>query len=267
MVVVAVVAVLIVVNLTRSKTAASSTTGAQPNVVAATTGLTSSQLSSAGVGSGAVSPPVATKGATPLVSNGKPEVLYIGAEYCPYCAAERWPMVVALSRFGTFSHLGQTESSTTDKYPGTKTFSFYGSTYSSRYLTFTPVETQTNQPAKSGGGYVTLQTPTPAQQKLQLKYDAAPYTTSPGIPFIDFGNKYLVLGASYNPSVLQGLSMATIAGSLSDPSSPPAKAILGTSNLLTAAICKMTGEMPASVCATPSITKAEAALKPPPAGA
>ena len=36
-----------------------------------------------------------------LTSNGKPEMLYIGAEYCPYCAATRWSMAVALSRFGT----------------------------------------------------------------------------------------------------------------------------------------------------------------------
>ena len=38
-----------------------------------------------------------------LTSNGKPEMLYIGAEYCPYCAAMRWSMAVALSRFGTLS--------------------------------------------------------------------------------------------------------------------------------------------------------------------
>ena len=35
----------------------------------------------------------------------KPELLYIGAEYCPYCAASRWPLIIALSRFGTFKGL------------------------------------------------------------------------------------------------------------------------------------------------------------------
>ncbi len=34
---------------------------------------------------------------------GKPEVLFVGAEFCPFCAAERWPLIVALSRFGHFS--------------------------------------------------------------------------------------------------------------------------------------------------------------------
>ena len=42
---------------------------------------------------------------TALTSNGKPEILYIGAEFCPYCAAERWAIAVALSRFGTLSPL------------------------------------------------------------------------------------------------------------------------------------------------------------------
>ena len=44
-----------------------------------------------------------------LTADGKPEVLYVGAEYCPFCAAERWPVVVALSRFGTWSGLSATD--------------------------------------------------------------------------------------------------------------------------------------------------------------
>ncbi len=60
------------------------------------------------VGSGTVtSTPTSISGA-PLTSGGKPEMLYMGAEYCPYCAAERWSMIVALSRFGTFSGLATT---------------------------------------------------------------------------------------------------------------------------------------------------------------
>ncbi len=47
----------------------------------------------------------------------KPQVAYIGAEYCPFCASERWPMVIALSRLGTFSGLGLTTSSATDVFP------------------------------------------------------------------------------------------------------------------------------------------------------
>ena len=34
--------------------------------------------------------------------NGHPEFFYVGGEFCPYCGAERWAMINALSRFGTF---------------------------------------------------------------------------------------------------------------------------------------------------------------------
>jgi hypothetical protein len=42
-------------------------------------------------------------------------VVFVGAEYCPYCASERWPLVMALSKFGTFFEgLRGSMSSTTD---------------------------------------------------------------------------------------------------------------------------------------------------------
>ncbi|MGH3290263.1 MAG: DUF929 family protein, partial [Trebonia sp.] len=46
----------------------------------------------------------------PLTRGGKPEVLYVGAEYCPYCAMENWPLIVALSRFGQFTGLTTSRS-------------------------------------------------------------------------------------------------------------------------------------------------------------
>jgi len=179
-----------------------------------------------------------------LTANGKPEMLYIGAEYCPYCAAERWAMIVALSRFGTFSGLSTVHSSSTDTYPNTPTWTFYKSSYTSPYLTFTPVETTTNVPNGSGGGgYVTLQTPTAAQSAVWSKYDAGG-----SIPFIDFGNKYMIAGATYYPTGFAALGWSQIAADLSNPNSAVAKSVLGTANYITAAICKMTGNQPASAC-------------------
>ena len=137
----------------------------------------------------------------------------MGAEYCPYCAAERWAMIVALSRFGTFSGLTTIHSASStapahaEPYPNTPTWTFHGSTYTSKYLTFTPVEMQTNIPDKSTGNYTILETPTAAQQALLTKYDAPPYVSSAdagAIPFIYFGSKYMIAGASYNPTVLAG---------------------------------------------------------------
>jgi len=169
----------------------------------------------------------------------------MGAEYCPYCAAERWAMIVALSRFGTFSGLSTVHSSSTDVFPNTPTWTFYKSTYTSPYLTFTPVETTTNVPdANSPLGYVPLQTSTSAQLALQTRYGGAQGT----IPFIDFGNKYVISGASYSNQVLGKLSWSQIAADLHNPNSPVAEAVDGTANYITAAICKMTGNQPASAC-------------------
>ena len=64
------------------------------------------------------------------------------------------------------------------------------------------------------------------------------------IPFVYLGGHYLITGASALPSVLTGKSWATIATSLHDPSNPVAKAVNGTANFITAAICKMTSNQP-----------------------
>jgi thiol-disulfide isomerase/thioredoxin len=183
-----------------------------------------------------------------LTAGGKPEMLYIGAEWCPYCAAERWAMAVALSRFGSFTPLQGVHSSPTDVYPNTATLTFHGSTYTSHYLVFTPVENQ-------DVNHNLLQVPTQAQQALWSKYEP------PGnsYPFIDIGNKF-VATTTYNPQVLQGLSWNQIANDLHNPSSPVAQGAVGSANLLTAAICKVTGNAPASVCTAAPIPAIESRL-------
>ena len=212
------------------------------------------------VGGGQVtSAPSAITG-DPLTSDGKPEMLYIGAEYCPYCAAERWSMIVALSRFGTFAGLATIRSAarngagTAEPYPNTATWTFANASYTSDYLVFTPVEEFTNVPDPSTGGYTTLQTPTAEQQALLEKYDAA---NNGAIPFIDFGNRYMSDGATYNPGVLQGLTWSQIAADLHDPTTQVAKSVLGAANYITAALCKLTSDSPATAC-----TAAVQALQP-----
>jgi thiol-disulfide isomerase/thioredoxin len=187
-------------------------------------------------------------GGTTLTQGGKPVVLYIGAEYCPFCAAERWPLVTALSRFGTFTDLGATHSATNDVYPNTPTFSFYRSKYSSRYLALQTVELYGNRPLN--GSYPPLQKPTAQQNALIQKYD--PNGT---IPFIYFGT-YLQTDASYNPQILSGMTMPQVATAMGDTNTDQSVAILGSANQLTAAICAETGGQPASVCASPGVTAA-----------
>jgi hypothetical protein len=198
--------------------------------------------------------------------DGKPWILYAGAEFCPYCAAERWPMVVALSRFGTFTNLGLTHSSTSDVYPDTQTLSFHGASYTSQYITFTGVETMSNVP--QGDSYAPLDVLTSDEQKLVTIYDAAPYvpaTAAGSIPFVDFGGKFLISGATYDPGVLQGKTAAQIAAALATPSDTISQAVLGTANTITAAVCELTTDQPTAVCSTPAIQQLESSFKANPA--
>ncbi len=143
----------------------------------------------------------------PLTAGGKPEMLYIGAEFCPICATQRWPMVVALSHFGTFSNLQQTHSAVSDG--NIPTLSFYGSTFTSPYLTFTPVETTTNQP--SGGYYKPLEMPTAAQNAL---WQANSPNGTETFPFIDIGGKWLLQTSQFPATELEGKSFNDILGSV-----------------------------------------------------
>jgi hypothetical protein len=142
-------------------------------------------------------------------------------------------------------------------YPNTPTFSFHGASYTSPYVAFQGKETQSNVPVN--GSYPTLDKLTPEQEQLIQTYDKPPYVSSANtgsIPFIDFANQYLVAGASYDPQVLQGLSMSEVAAQLENPKSDVSHAIGGTTNALTAAICGTTNQQPASVCTQPAVKAA-----------
>lgn len=249
--VVAVVVAFVVINALSKKSSAGGlpTGSALASIVKNVTNVPVSTLASVGKGTNQT-PPSALNGQPPLTANGKPEIVYVGAEYCPYCAAERWAMVVALSRFGTFSNLGVTHSDTGDVFPNTKTLTFHGSSYKSNYIVFSPVEeTDPNRKA--------LETPTAQQSALVAKYDAPPFvpaSSKGAIPFVNFGNKFLVSGASYSPQILAGKSWSQIATALKDPNSAISKAVLGTANVMTADICKLTNNKPANVCTTAPIT-------------
>lgn len=215
-----------------------------------------------------------TKGQTYLKLDGLPRFVYEGAEYCPYCAQARWAMVAALSRFGTFSKLKMTSSANTDS--DIVTFSFLGSTYKSKYVSFTPYETldRNQNPLQ----------PLPSDMaSLYLKYDgnastgvaATPFNQgSPGIPFVDFANQYVSSGwlnafapvlnglAGGGPDATQAASAAAIAAALHDPTSAvgtaiSANLIVGMANYYSGAICETDGQIPASVCGTSGVKAAE----------
>lgn len=268
LVVLIVVIVLIVVKACETPGKAPAAKG-DTAVAAELTSIPASTFDAVGAGpssgSNAVSP-LSPISAPALTSGGKPEILYLGAEYCPFCAAERWSMVAALSRFGTFSGLQFIHSTSSDIYSNTATLDFYRSTYTSKYLVFEPIESET----VSGAA---LENPTAGQEKLITKYDAVPYVSASAagkIPFIDFGGAYVDSGAQYQPSVLGslptedpshfGLTWAEIAADIRNPSSPVAKSVLGAANRITAAVCKLTHGQPGNVCQSTAVTSVSGSI-------
>lgn len=253
-VVVAVIGALIGIKLASGgppKPQAGSPTGTvlPASVTSKVTGVPASTLNAIGAGSVAqnIQQSIKPLPGPALTSGGKPEMLYIGAEYCPYCAAMRWSMAVALSRFGTLSTpFHGIHSSPSDVYPNTATLTFYKTSYTSKYLTFTPIENEKVDKSP-------LQPVNSQQQALWSKYGQNSY------PFIDIAGKYSV-AVTFNPQVLAGKTWSQIAAAMHDPSSPIAQAVNGSANYLTAAICRATSNAPASVCQAPAIIKLQGHL-------
>ncbi len=235
---------------------------AQTSLLAKVAGVPESVFTQVGLPSEISNPPTKLTGRSPLTQGGLPVMLFVGAEYCPFCAAERWAMVMALSKFGSFTNLGTTSSSSTDFAPDTPTFTFYKSTYKSNYLVFQSYELATNMPATPGAtcnvnGYGCLQTSLP-----KTDYDAFRSIGQGSFPFIDFANLVVQSGAGFEdqPLALANLTWNEVASQLYDPTSVVAEAEDGSANYLTAAICTMTGNQPASVCSAPYISQAQEAF-------
>ena len=196
------------------------------------------------IGAGAVSNPPFKINSSVLYNGTKPMVVYIGADYCPYCAITRWGLIVALQRFGNFSNIKYMASNATDVYPNTPTFTFYNSTYQSNYVQFQAVETAARNEQQA------LQTPTSFQNLLISTYDP-----KGGIPFVDFANLSIQDGAPATPQVLDGYNWSEIASNLTNVNSSMSQTIVGMADVYTAEICRATNMTPQSVCSQPYVAK------------
>lgn len=215
------------------------------------------------VGAGSASAfPTAADGRA-LSRDGKPLVLYVGAEWCPFCAAQRWPLSIALARFGQFGNLGEIRSASDDSYPDTASISFHGARYASSLLTFSGVELQSNE--QVNGRRAPLDTLTGEDQQTFKTFDAPPWVQpneAATVPFIALGGRYLITHHMYDPSVLAGKTADQIAAAVSDPSTPIARAVDGAANVITAALCALTGGQPGAVCTQTGVQAASKSLPP-----
>jgi Domain of unknown function (DUF929) len=200
------------------------------------------------IGPGSIVAPTHITNQPALIANKLPEVLYVGAEFCPYCGVTRWPLAIALSRFGTFSGLQTTYSAANDTAgPNTPTLDFRNASYKSDYIDFTGIEYE------DGAGKV-IGTLTTEQNSLFNNLGGGNF------PFIDFGGKWAQSGASYPTATLAGLTPEAVAGQLVDSSSKIGSTIQAAADVFTAAICEMDGGKPASVCNAAGVTTTTTAL-------
>jgi hypothetical protein len=170
-------------------------------------------------------------GGASFVSQGRPVVLYVGGEYCQFCAIQRWALVIALMRFGTFTNL---HYMTTPQAEGDyATFTFHGSSYSSSYVTFRPYEA-----ADRNGN---------ALESVPANYSAVWQHFGSGFPFMDFGNTNVVASSTLQPTLLTGSNWTQTIASIAS-GTPAGLQVKESANLITALICKVTQGAPTSVC-------------------
>jgi thiol-disulfide isomerase/thioredoxin len=182
----------------------------------------------------------------PLYENGKLVVVYIGTEWCPYCAAERWALIIALLRFGNFTGLKYMLSAgSPEPFPNTPTFTFHGSSYSSNYIVFYAYEYQ-DRNRNSLDSILS--------QYLQL-FQAYGYS----IPFISIGNVLIQVGSNVSPSLMSGKNWSQIMQEIKS-NTTLGRQIIYSANVLTAAICLLNGNKPSSVCDQPIIKDLEVAI-------
>jgi hypothetical protein len=185
-----------------------------------------------------------------------PVVFFYGAEFAPYPAVQRWPLVLALSRFGTFHQLGIMQSSPTTAFANLSTYTFWKVSYTSPYVILESVERYSSL-NPSGGRYLGLETPDARQAAAIASYGSG----SNGFALLDVANRYTLNASSFSPAVLAGLTQDQIAGYLTSPASPLTQAVVTAANEISAAICSTDGDKPGAVCDSRGVLAADALLK------
>jgi hypothetical protein len=202
------------------------------------------------------------KGDGHFTTDGKPQIVTVELAWCPHCAANSWALAVALSRFGTFSGLGEINTGTyfcktaEDPcnlnplycFPYTHGLSFMGSVYRSPYVSFAAVELQ------DVNGH-NLQKPNRHERRSLTAVHLQGVT-----PAISVGGAWGFAGSGYDPATLAHMTWSQIAGTLADPHNRVARQVDGLANLFAAAICSATNGRPGRVCSSHGVRAAVAAV-------
>jgi thiol-disulfide isomerase/thioredoxin len=168
------------------------------------------------------------------LSEGKPVIVYIGAEFCPFCAFLRWPLTVALMRFGNISGLEYMRSAgSPEVFPDTATFSFRHINYSSKYVVFQAYELEDRNRNQI--------------ESLPSNYSQVFSSYGSAYPFLSFANVYVLSSSIYSPSLMQGKNWTQIV-SIINSQTELGYQVRTVANAITAVICKITKGTPENVC-------------------
>ncbi len=178
--------------------------------------------------------------------SGKVTVFFVGTEYCTFCAAQRWPLVESLKKFGSFE--GLKSSSTPNiggEYSNLPTYTFVETNYTSSYIMFSHKETYDKE-------YNELEGLSDEERKIVDKYN--PFG---GVPFLMIAGKkgvYTQVSSGYSPGVLSGLKFSEVQNNLkNNADKKEVSSIDHEANIITAIICYNNENLPENVCNQPEI--------------
>jgi thiol-disulfide isomerase/thioredoxin len=167
--------------------------------------------------------------------NGKLLIFFMGAEYCPYCAAERWAIVRALSKYGQWSGLKQTMSAARDEpFLNLPTYDLTEATYSSPNVEFVSREIKDRE-------FKPLQKLLKTDEKLVRKYNPEKV-----IPFLLIGGRFMQIEAGFSPKIFIGHTFRQTETELKKFESDIRKTIDDEATIISALMC--VAGLPAELC-------------------
>ena len=183
----------------------------------------------------------------PLLDDGRPILFFMGAQYCPFCAAQRWALIEATSRFGVWSGVEPFASPAgMDGFSSVPTYDLTAARFTSDVLSV-----RTKEIADASGGR--LQDLDDVEAGLVDAFN--PRGSVPFIAATGTGGQYTI-DLAYSPGLLQGDDFDEIRQAVgAGEDSAAVRAISGQADAITAVLCTLTGGQPASACGTPVVTE------------
>jgi hypothetical protein len=157
--------------------------------------------------------------------NDKILLYYLGAGFCPWCAAERWSIVEALKYFGTWEGLKFDKSAEKNEpYLNLSTYNFHDAKFKSDHVEFVGREFQDRN-------FQDLERLTDSDNKIIDNYNLQGV-----IPFVFIAGKYVRIGSGPKPQQLDGLNHDDVKKQLENRNTELAKAIYDEANHIAALI-------------------------------